>query len=169
MYSEPKDFDKNFERILDLIHKRMDPQNKFDESICSAIECGNGVAYVQFDRNRHAQGAIIGIGLEPDVPHENMRQEFFKLGALHRGPQLRLVPEQIFVITEEWKDKKKYLYITGAKTSSAILALPPHMETYRMTIKRKENKQIKKIGKEHKSDLLLEHKSWINTYLDTNL
>jgi hypothetical protein len=160
--TEPRDYDKVFQWILDILRAKRKPSEAIEKSMATAIESQKSFLYAEFASNTKAQGTIVGLGKEPDVPRENMVKYISSVGYGHRK-QLGLRPIICFIVSEEKKGEDWYVYITGGHQPEKLI-MEPHLETYRLKVIRGSDKMIKKVDSETKEELLDTHVSFIKTY-----
>lgn len=165
MYTEPRKYEEVYRSILDLIQGRRLPETNLDRSMATALESSKSFLYIEFEKNSKAQGSLVGLGKEPDVPYSNQALELRNIGEQHRNI-VRLLPVSLFICSEDYDlNKKKYfLHLSGAKVFGKLV-IPPKVETHTMDIKRDAKKMIISVGLEYTNTTLLDHEGWMKAYL----
>ncbi len=164
LYTKPREHDVLIEWMIRLIKGTEPPDMKIEQAICQTIEGRGDFMYIEFIGNRKCQGAIIGIGKEPDVPFNNQALELSKYGAMHRD-KLRLGATSIFVCQEKWEGDNLYLVLTGAKIYEKIIA-PPKCESFKVRIERDGQHRIKQVHPEVNILTPIDQQGFINAYLE---
>lgn len=164
MYTQPREYEDLVKWILDLIKASKEPATNIERAICTAVEGGMSFMYVEFERNTKAQGTIIGLGQEPDVPYMNQVRELIDIGTTHRTG-LRLKAVGLVVFSEDYKGEVSSFHVSGGKIYTTIAA-PTKVETLSLKVERGRDKMITSVGVDQTVKPKPEHCGFIRAYLD---